>query len=68
MIPFSAMLLLFLFSFTGAFYFALHGEELTNTMVTAGNCTSELDNGDTYVQNVTTVESSSLDIYPHLTE
>ena len=56
MIPFSALLLLFLFTFTGAFYFALHGEELTNTVVTAGNCTSELDNGDTCVQNVTTVE------------
>ena len=62
------MLLLFLFSFTGAFYYALHGEELTNTVVTASKCTSELDNGDACVQNVTTVESSSLDIYSHLTE
>ena len=67
MVPFITIFSFFLFSFTGAFYFALRGEEVTTTVVTASNCTSELDD-EICVQNFTTVESSSLDIHPHLTE
>ena len=65
MVPFVAVFSLFLFAFTGAFYFALRGEEFTTT-VTGSNCTSELD--DICVQNITTVESSSLDTQPYLTK
>ena len=67
MVPFITIFSFFLFSFTGAFYFALRGEEVTTTVVTASNCTSELDD-KICVQNFTTVETSSLDIHPHLTE
>lgn len=67
MIPFVAVFSLFLFAFTGAFYFALRGEEFTNTVVTGSNCTSKLDD-ESCVQNITTVESSSLNTYPHLTK
>jgi len=66
MIPFGAIFSLFLFSFTGAFYFALRGEESTTTVVTGSNCSSETDNGGCD-QNVTTIELSSLDNFPHLT-
>lgn len=66
MIPFGAIFSLFLFSFTGAFYFALRGEEFTTTVVTSSNCSSEIDD-ENCVQNVTTTESSSLNIFPHLT-
>ena len=65
MIPFGAVFSLFLFAFTGALYFALRGEEFTTTNIIS-NCSSTVD--DEYcVQNVTTTESSNLDIYPHLT-
>ena len=67
LVPFVAVFSLFLFAFTGAFYFALRGEEFTTIVVTGSNCTSELDN-ESCVQNTATVESSSLDIYPHLTK
>ena len=67
MVPFIAIFSFFLFSFTGAFYFALRGEEHTTTVVTASNCSSEIDD-EMFIQNFTTVELSSLDIYPHLTE
>ena len=67
MVPFIAIFSFFLFSFTGAFYFALRGEEHTTTVVTASNCSSEIDD-EMCIQNFTTVELSSLDIYPHLTE
>ena len=67
MVPFGAVFSLFLFSFTGAFYFALRGEEFTTTVVTATNCSLGIDD-EVCIQNVTTVESSSLDIFPHLTE
>ena len=67
MVPFVAVFSLFLFAFTGAFYFALRGEEFTTTVVTGSNCTSELDD-DICVQNITTVESSSLDTQPYLTK
>ena len=67
MIPFVAVFSLFLFAFTGAFYFALRGEEFTTTVVTGSNCTSELDD-ENCVENVITVESSSVDTYPHLTK
>ena len=65
MIPFSAIFSIFLFSFTGAFYFALRGEEFTTT-TSNGNCSLEMDD-ESPVQNVTTTELSSLDIFPHLT-
>ena len=65
MIPFSAIFSIFLFSFTGAFYFALRGEEFTTT-TSNGNCSLEMDDENS-VQNVTTTELSSLDIFPHLT-
>ena len=69
MIPFGAVFSLFLFAFTGAFYFALRGEEFATTVVSSSNCSSEVDDETfTCVQNFTTVESSSLDIYPHLTK
>ena len=67
MVPFFAVFSLFLFAFTGAFYFALRGEEFTTTVVTGSNCTSELDD-ESCVQNITTVESSSLDTYSYLTK
>ena len=67
MVPFGAVFSLFLVAFTGAFYFALRGEEITTTVVAATNCTSEIDD-KVCTQNFTTVESSSLDIFPHLTE
>ena len=67
MVPFGAVFSLFLFSFTGAFYFALRGEEFTTTVVTATNCSLEIDD-EVCIQNITTIESSSLDIFPHLTE
>ena len=57
MVPFGAVFSLFLFSFTGAFYFALRGEE-----------SSEIDDENFCAQNITTTESSSLDISPHLTK
>ena len=67
MVPFGAVFSLFLIAFTGAFYFALRGEEITTTVVAATNCTSEIDD-KVCTQNFTTVESSSLDVFPHLTE
>ena len=63
MIPFGAIFGLFLFTFTGAFYFALRGEEI-RTQVNTSDCSSEREN----VENATTVESSSLNLYPHLTK
>ena len=67
MIPFSAIFSIFLFSFTGAFYFALRGEEFTTTTTTTNrNCSLEMDDENS-VQDVTTTELSSLDIFPHLT-
>ena len=66
MLPFSAVFSLFLFSFTGAFYFSLRGEEFTTSVVTASNCSSEIDD-ENCVQNVTTITSTSLDNFPHLT-
>ena len=66
-IPFSAVFLLFLFAFTGAFYFSLRGEEFSTTLVTTSNCSSSTDDG-ICAQNTTTVESSSLNIFPHLTK
>ena len=65
MIPFGAIFGLFLFTFTGAFYFALRGEEFT-TLVNTSNCSSE--NDGSCVQNVTTTDSSSLNLFPHLTK
>ena len=69
MIPFTAIFSLFLFSFTGAFYFALRGEErdvVTTVMGSAGNC-SDIDDGNC-TQNITTVTTkSNLDNFPHLT-
>ena len=67
MIPFSAIFGLFLFSFTGAFYFALRGEEYTDRIVTFSNCSSFEDSTENCVTNFTTTESSSLDIHSHLT-
>ena len=67
MIPFSAIFGLFLFSFTGAFYFALRGEEFTQRNVAFSNCTSMDDGAENCVNNYTTTESSSLDIHPFLT-
>ena len=67
MVPFGAIFSLFLFAFTGAFYFALRGEEFTATIITASNCSSEIDD-DNCIQNVTTTESSNLEIFPHLTK
>ena len=66
-IPFAALFSLFLFAFTGALYLSLRGEEFTTTVVTASNCSSSTDDGNC-VQNTTTVESSSLNIFPDLTE
>ena len=68
MIPFGAIFSLFLFAFTGAFYFALRGEEFTTTIITASNCSSEIDDDNCCVQNVTTMESSNLEMFPHLTK
>ena len=68
MVPFGAVFSLFLFAFTGAFYFALRGEEFATTVATGSNCSSEVDNENfTCVQSIT-IESSSLDAYPHLTK
>ena len=67
MVPFGAVFSLFLFSFTGAFYFSLRGEEFTTSVVTATNCSSEITDCKDCVQNVTTIESTSLDNFPHLT-
>ena len=67
MVPFGAVFSLFLVAFTGAFYFALRGEEITTTVVAGTNCTLEIDD-EVCIQNFTTAESSSLDIFPHLTE
>jgi len=66
-IPFGAVFSMFLFAFTGAFYFSLRGEEFTTTVVTASNCSSSTDVGNCF-QNTTTVESSSLNIFPHMTK
>ena len=69
MIPFTAIFSLFLFSFTGAFYFALRGEEremVTTITGNASNC-SDID-GENCTQSVTTVRTeSNLDNFPHLT-
>ena len=65
MIPFGAIFSVFLFAFTGAFYFALRGEQFTTTIITS-NCSSEVDD-EHCVQNFTITESSNLDLYPHLT-
>jgi len=62
MVPFGAVFSLFLFSFTGAFYFALRGEEFVDN-----NCSSDVDDGHC-VQNATNAESSSLNIFPHDTK
>jgi len=67
MIPFGAIFGLFLFSFTGAFYFALRGEEFTDGSNTSSNCSSFDDVAENCVTNFTTTESSSLDIHSHLT-
>ncbi|XP_065884791.1 transient receptor potential cation channel subfamily A member 1-like isoform X2 [Dysidea avara] len=67
MVPFSAIFGLFLFSFTGAFYFALRGEEFTDRTLTSTNCSSFDDGAENCVTNFTTTESSSLDIHSHLT-
>jgi len=67
MIPFSVIFGLVLFSFTGAFYFALRGEEFTERIVTSSNCSSFDDGAENCVTNYTTTESSSLDIHSHLT-
>ena len=68
MVPFASVFSLFLFSFTGAFYFSLRGEEFTTRVVTATNCSSsEITDDENCVQNVTTIESTSLDNFPHLT-
>ena len=67
MIPFGAVFSLFLFSFTGAFYLALRGEEFTTTLVTSSNCSSAADD-EICIQNITTAKSSNLDISPHLTK
>ena len=64
MIPFGAIFSIFLFAFTGAFYFALRGEEFTETTTTS-NCTCSSD--ENCVENVTTTESTSLNNFPHLT-
>ena len=64
MIPFGAIFALFLFAFTGAFYFALRGEEVPIS-VNITNCSSEID--EDYTPNVT-VTSSSLDLFPYLTK
>ena len=66
-IPFGAVFSMFLFAFTGAFYFSLRGEEFTTTVVTASNCSSSTNDG-ICVQNTTTFESSSLNIFPHMTK
>ena len=67
-IPFATVFSLFLFGFTGAFYFALRGEEITRTVVTSSNCTSEIIDDESCIQNFTMIQSSSLDNSPHLTE
>ena len=67
MVPFAVVFSLFLFAFTGAFYFALRGEEFTTTEIIYSNCSSEIID-ENCIQNVTTVESFSLDIFPHLTK
>ena len=67
MIPFSAIFGSFLFTFTGAFYFALRGEEFTERIVTFSNCSSYDHDAENCVTNYTTTESSSLDIHSHLT-
>ena len=67
MVPFGAVFSLFLFSFTGAFYLSLRGEEFTTSVVTASNCSSEITDCGDCVQNVTTIESTGLDNFPHLT-
>ena len=68
MVPFGAVFSLFLFSFTGAFYFALRGEEFTTTIVTGSNCSSEIIDDGNCVDNVTTAESSNLKLHSHLSE
>ena len=65
MVPFAAVFSLFLFGFTGSFYFALRGEEFTATVISG--CSLETDDNGC-VNNITTAKSSSLDIFPHLTE
>ena len=66
LIPFIAIFSLFLFSFTGAFHFALRWEEFTVDI--HNNCSSEMiDNDDNCSYNLTSIELSGLDIFPHLT-
>ena len=65
MIPFGGIFSIFLFAFTGAFYLALRGEEVTRN-TTRNNCTLEMDD-ENCVESVTTTTESSLDIFPHLT-
>ena len=67
MIPFGAIFGLFLVSFTGAFYFALRGEEFMDKTVAFSNCSSFDDSAENCVTNFTTTEYSSLDIHSHLT-
>ena len=67
MVPFAVVFSLFLFTFTGAFYFALRGEEFTTTEIIYSNCSSETGD-ENCIQNVTTVEEFGLDIFPHLTK
>ena len=66
MVPFGAVFSLFLVSFTGAFYFALRGEEFTTSVVVASNCSSEITDDEDCVQNVTIIQSTGLDNFPHL--
>ena len=67
LVPFIAVFSLFLFGFTGALYFALRGEEIITTLVTFSNCSLGIDD-ENCTQTFTTVESTSLDKSPHLTE
>ena len=69
MIPFTAIFSIFLFSFTGAFYFALRGEErdvVTTIISDAGNC-SDIDDGNCTQNVATVITQSNLDNFPHLT-
>ena len=67
LMSFLAVFSLFLFGFTGALYFSLRGEEITTMIVTFNNCSLGIDD-ENCSQIFTTVESSSLDKSPHLTE
>ena len=66
MIPFIAIFSIFLFSFTGALYFALRGEEREEIITVVGNCT-ETDNQNCTHNTTIVTTRSNLDNFPHLT-